>query len=336
MTHLPAHPATPPSHRLAEGPFWDPPTERLLWVDIDDGAVRTGRLLPGPAAPTGSGVRAPGHGTGPEIEIGSTLRVDTTVGAVVPGPGGTLLVAGATHLGLVGPDGTRTAGPEILPTGEHRRLNDGACDPAGRFLVGSMSLAGDSEQEVLRRLEDDGSVTTLDDDLALSNGLTWSPDGATLYSVDTLRGVVHARGYDVATGAVGPRRTHLRLDDELPDGLCTDEAGNLWVAVYGAGQVRCFTPDGALLHTVDVGPAATTSVAFAGRDLGTLVVTTAADAPGTEPHHAWAGALLTVDVAGATGLHGLPVPAWNGRGLRRAAPDADASTPGPAPHEKEH
>ena len=99
------------------------------------------------------------------------------VGAVALTRDESLLVAGQEGLLLLGPDGTFSDLTRIIPEGAQRRLNDGNVDPAGRFVVGSMSLAGPSEQETLVRLEHNGSVTTLDDDLTLSNGITWSADG---------------------------------------------------------------------------------------------------------------------------------------------------------------
>jgi sugar lactone lactonase YvrE len=298
MTTLAAHPANPTVHLLAEGPVWDAPRRRALWVDIDAGDVLTGELR------------------GPDVRITDRLHVDDTVGAVVPADDGRLLVAGRTRLFVVGADRTPRPGPEVLPPDPRRRLNDGACDPAGRFLVGSLSRPERTPYEVLRRLGDDGTLTTLDDDLTLSNGLAWSPDGRLMYSVDSVPAVVWAREYDPATGETGPRREHLRLRDGLPDGLCADAAGNLWIAVFGAGQVRCYAPDGRHLHTVEVPAPNTTSVAFVGPALDTLLITTASVELDAErlAAHPRSGQLFTAGVGAATGVRGLPSAGWNGRG----------------------
>jgi sugar lactone lactonase YvrE len=213
------------------------------------------------------------------------------------------------------PDGSRREVCRVLPAHSGRRLNDGACDPAGRFLVGTLSLGDPTGRETLHRIEDDGSLTTLDDDLTLSNGLAWSPDGAVMYSVDTLAGVVRARPYDPVTGAPGPRTDLLHVEAGWPDGMRVDVDGNLWVAIWGGGQVRCLSPGGTLLHVVEVPAPNVTAVAFAGPDLGTLVITTAsvglsdtalADSPAS-------GRLFTVEVGEALGVRGLPTTPWNGR-----------------------
>ena len=279
-------------HRLAEGPVWDATARLLRWVDIEAGEVLRGTLA---------------HG---DVTVTGATRVDRTVGAAVPGPDGTLLVAAATALVTLGPDGSRTEGPHLVGT-PTRRLNDGACDPAGRFVVGTLGLSGPSGTETLVRLEHDGSVTTLDDDLGQSNGLGWSPDGRTLYSTDTAVSRIWRRPYDPATGAVGAREVHLEVDG-LPDGLAVDETGDLWVAVWGAGQVRRYGPDGRVRAVVEVPAPHTTSVAFAGEDLDVLVITTAT--AGLTPDDAASfpdsGRLFTA----VPGVRGRPTTPWAGPG----------------------
>ncbi|GAA3340874.1 hypothetical protein GCM10020358_30050 [Amorphoplanes nipponensis] len=216
---------------------------------------------------------------------------------------GELLVAGAQTL-LTNPQ-TR-----IVPAGERRRLNDGACDPAGVFLVGTLALDDPRGTEILVRVERDGSLTTLDDDLNLSNGLAWSPDGTLLYSIDSVPGLVRVRSYDAATGAVGPRREWLRIADGLPDGLCVDAEGHLWIAIWGAGEVRRFTPDARPAGVVTVPAPHTTSVAFAGPGLNRLLITTATAHLSASRLAAYplSGRLFLADV----GVAGLPVTPWAG------------------------
>lgn len=298
MSTMTARPADDERHLLAEGPVWDAAGRRVLWVDIEAGDVLTGSLRDGKVEPQGR------------------IHVDSTVGAVVPGPDGVLLVAGGTGLFTITADGEARPLAAVLPDGSGRRLNDGGCDPAGRFLVGSLRLDGRSDREVLVRLEDDGSLTTLDSDLTLSNGLAWSPDGTVLYSVDTHARVVRVRDYDVATGASGPPRPLLQVDDGFPDGLTVDADGNLWLALWAAGQVRCYSPDGAVRHVVEVDAPQTSSVAFVGDDLTTLLITTASTGMDAEQlaAHPGSGLLFTADVS-PWGIRGLPMPPWNGRAL---------------------
>jgi sugar lactone lactonase YvrE len=293
-----ATPATGERFRLGEGPLWDAPRNRLLWVDIEGGVVLGGVL------------------DGDSIAVTDKTGFGGMVGAVTVAEDGTLLVAAQEHLVVLYPDGRREDGPRVVPAGAARRLNDGKTDPAGRFLVGTLSLAGPSEREVLVRLEADGDLTVLDHDLALSNGLAWSSDGRWMFSVDSLRGTVSVRDYDLETGAVGPRRVHLRIDGGLPDGIAMDAADHLWVAVRGGGEVRRYAPDGTLVDRVETGAPHTSSVAFAGEDLRTLVATTATSEL-TEAQlraHPDSGRIFTVPAD----VPGLPVAPWQGPAAGRS------------------
>jgi sugar lactone lactonase YvrE len=288
--------ATDEVFQLAEGPVWDPARQRLLWVDILGGAVLAGAL------------------DGDRIQVLGGHRFECMVGAVAVAQDGTLLVAAQERLVVVGTDGSREDGPRVVPAGEPRRLNDGGPDPAGRFVVGTLALDGDSDREVLVRLEADGSLTELDGDLTLSNGLAWSADGRRMYSVDTLRRTVFVRDYDPATGAVGERRVHLRLAEGSPDGIALDAEEHLWIAVHGLGEVRRVAPDGTVVDRLAVPAPHTTSVAFAGEDLRTLVVTTAYGelAEDERRAHPDSGRLFTARVD----VPGLPVPPWAGLDAR--------------------
>lgn len=278
------------TYELAEGPVWDAAAQRLFWVDITEGHVHTGELV------------------GDEIRPVETRRVDRTVGALALASTG-LLVAGHHDVLLVAPAGTTTVA-RLVPEGQRRRLNDGKCDPAGRFLVGSLSL-GEAGAESLWAVDPEHGVTVLDDDLELSNGLAWSPDGAALYSVDTTPGLVYVRSYDVRTGRCGERRVAFRVPDGSPDGMCMDTDGHLWVAVWGAGEVRRYTVDGDLLAVVTVAAPHTSCVAFAGPRLDRLVVTTAREGLSAKDldDHPASGSLFLADV----GARGLPTPVWPGR-----------------------
>jgi sugar lactone lactonase YvrE len=266
------------AYGLSEGPLWDPPGERILWVDINAGDVLAAAL----------------HG-GTVGDVQTLAHLDQTVGAAALAADGRLLIAAARS--LIAPGSVAA----LIDESTDSRLNDGACDPAGRFLVGSLALDDRTGQECLYRLEHDGTVTVIDDDLTLSNGLAWSPDGRVLYSVDTTPALVFARGYDVASGACGERRVLLEIGDGAPDGLCVDADGNLWIAIHGAGEVRCHAPTGERLATVTVANPYTTSVAFVGPDLDTLLITSASADERTPGGHLYTA---------RAGARGLPATPW--------------------------
>ncbi len=287
--------ATRERYQLGEGPVWDPARGFVWWVDISAHQVLAGRLSDGAIA----------------VEASSCLR--QTVGAVAPGEGGEVIVAARHDLLALAPGSgaTRRLASVLDPDGASR-LNDGATDPEGRYLVGSLNLESD-ESRIERLVRWDprtGVVDTLDDDLTLSNGLAWSPGGTILYSVDTLRRVIFRRDYDAESGACGPRSVLLELSDAIPDGLTVDAEGALWLALWGAGEVRRYTPTGSLVGGVRLPVPNTTCPAFVGPDLRTLVVTTATDGltPEQLAEYPESGRLFAVDV----GVQGLPTPLVRG------------------------
>ena len=309
MIAFQATPLSDDAYVLGEGPVWDSLRQRLLWVDIIAGKVFAGRLDP--------------------FTIDQEWSFDGMVGAVAVSAEGALLVAEQETLTRVDPDGGRTPLARVLPAGGGSRLNDGAVDPEGRFLIGSMSLTDvtGATGELLARFEG-GKLITIDHDLTLSNGLAWVGDR--LYSIDSIPRVIYGRDYpkgprpkgpgpnDPApngphpngprpTGPrpTGPREELFRVAGGLPDGMCADRDGNLWIAVHGAGRVECRTPAGDLRAVVELDSPQPTSVAFAGPGLDILVITSATE--GLDPVPPNAGRIFTCRVHTA----GLPTPYWN-------------------------
>ncbi|WP_051781800.1 MULTISPECIES: SMP-30/gluconolactonase/LRE family protein [unclassified Streptomyces] len=296
--HLTALPCAPVPGRLTEGPVWHAGRADLLWVDITAGLVHRARLV---ARDDDSGL--------PDLGPRTTVGFDRPVGAVAPCASGGLVVAAGTSFLRVDEAGvvTEFAHPAIPDDGTPRRMNDAKCDPAGRLLAGTMAYDATPGAGTLYRLDPDGTVTTVLSPVTISNGLGWSPDGRLVYYADSPTRRVDVFDHDPATGALSARRTFADTGPAgLPDGLAVDTEGRVWVAVWGAGQVRAYTPDGALHAVVTVPASQVSSCAFAGPDLDLLMITTAADGLtaeqlAAEPH---AGRLF-VCRPGATGL---PVP----------------------------
>ena len=155
-------------------------------------------------------------------------------------------------------------------------MNDGGVDPAGRFLAGTMGLDERPGAGSLYRVDLDGSVHTVLTDLTISNGIEWTADGRTVYLADSGAATVRAYAYDVRTGEFGADRVFLDLsaDDGPPDGMTIDDQDHLWVALWGAGQVRRYSPAGEQVAVVRVPTANTSSCAFAGPSLDQLVIST--------------------------------------------------------------
>ncbi|GAB7006963.1 SMP-30/gluconolactonase/LRE family protein [Nocardioides sp. AN3] len=281
--------ATQRPHYLAEGPIWDPIRSVVLWVDIMDGAVYTGRL-------TDQG----------RIDAQDRIEFPDTAGAVAIAATGDLLVAGTHRLYYRSPGGDIEAGRQLID-GHLRRFNDGKPDPSGRMVLGTK---GPTSSERLFRIDAGETATVLDEDLTLANGLAWSSSGRRLYTIDTLTNRIFVRDYDPETGSAGTRTLLTVLNEGHPDGMTTDAQDHLWVAVWGAGCVLRLSPEGEIIGRVDVPAPHTSCPVFAGPDLDTLVITTATEDLDTSQQQRFplSGRLFTFK----PGVTGNPPHLWSG------------------------
>jgi sugar lactone lactonase YvrE len=156
------------------------------------------------------------------------------------------------------------------------RLNDGYVDAAGRLWFGTMDDNAREPTGSLYRY-DGQRLERMDPGYVITNGPAMSPDGRVLYHVDTLGQCVFAFDVDAAGGLSG-KRVFLTIAEPgvYPDGPAVDRAGNVWLALYGGWGVRCYSPGGKLLGTIEIPAAQCTKAAFGGPDLQTLYITTAA------------------------------------------------------------
>ena len=261
-----------------EGPVWSERWGGLRWVDMLAGDVLS-------LEPDGEVTR---RHVG---DVAAALRPRTQGGAVI---------AVERGFALEGPDGT------IEYLGEHWsdegvRMNEGGCDPDGRFYAGSMAYDQSPGAAALYRLDPDRSVHLVLDDVTVSNGLEWSPDGSRAYYNDTATHSVTVFEYDRESGLTGGR-LFADVAPNRPDGLTVDAQGGVWVALSDGAAVRRYSPDGALDQVVELPPKKVTACTFGGPDLDQLFITTSREglAPGDDP---LAGSLFRADV----GVGGLPV-----------------------------
>uniref|UniRef100_A0A8C0ZNX8 Regucalcin n=1 Tax=Castor canadensis TaxID=51338 RepID=A0A8C0ZNX8_CASCN len=252
-------------HRMAECPVWEEEMGQLVYVDIHAKTVCRWN-------PVSREVQA----------VGLSHRV----GCVALRHKGSYVVASGTCLGLLDWGTRQVQWLAWLDRDKpHNRFNDGKVDPAGRFVAGTMpepSAPGvwEPRQGSLYSLHADYSVVRHLDRLGIPNGLDWSPDHRTFYHVDSLEYCVRAYDYDVQTGGIENPRLLYRLQEDqgMPDGLCVDTAGTLWVACIDAGRVIRLDPEtGTRLCTVEMPVSRVTSCCFGGPDYSELYVTSAAD-----------------------------------------------------------
>lgn len=271
---------------LGECPVWDPEQQSLLWVDILAGEVH--RYRPG----------------GEDTVV---LKLDVPIGAVAPRAGGGLVLAAGRGFALHTKETTWLGS---VDRGE--RMNDGKCDPAGRFWAGTMIDESSPGKAGLYRLETDGRIVPVLGSVTLSNGLGWSPDGGTMYYIDTPARTVDAFDFDLDTGVIANRRVlvDLRQAEGRPDGLTVDSEGAIWVAMARGWSVRRYDARGALDRVIRLPAQKVTSCTFGGPALDELYITTARDGLTSEAlaGQPYAGALFRF----RPGVAGLPPNPYRG------------------------
>ena len=239
--------------KLAEGPRWDAAARRLLWVDIEGCKLHV-------------------------VEGGEdrAIGLEAMVCAAAPTSGGAVLVALADRLVLVdlADESVRTL--VRLPHGPALRSNDGACDAAGRFWIGTMALDQTPGAGALYRY--DGTLQRVLDGVTLSNGIGWTRDDTQMYYIDSPVQRVDLFGFELASGRVDDRRPFVSIDesDGIPDGLTVDDEGGVWVALYGGSCIHRYDESGRLDAVLEVPAENVTSCCFGGDDGRSLFVTTAA------------------------------------------------------------
>lgn len=198
-------------------------------------------------------------------------------------------------------NGTLTRLDELW-TSDEVRMNEGSCDPDGRFYCGSMSRNKRPGAGTLYRLDPDLSVTVVLANVTISNGLEWTKDGSRAFYNDTATYSVSVFDYDSRAGLTN-RRVFVDLSSESkrPDGLTVDEHDGVWVALSNGSAVRHYTADGKLDEVIEVPVKKVTACTFGGPQLDQLFITTSREGvePGTDP---LAGSLFRALV----GVRGLP------------------------------
>ena len=235
------------------------------------------------------------------LEAGGTLarrHVGSVVAALRPRAGGGAVLALERGFALQDADGTLHPGTEVWrDTGV--RMNEGSCDPDGRFYCGSMAYDKTPGAASMYRFDPDGGIVCVLNGLTISNGLAWTLDGTRAYYNDTATHRVDV--FDYVDGELRNRRPCVDLSSEgaSPDGLTLDSEDGIWVALNGQGQVRRYTGSGELTATIDVPVKQVTACTLGGPDLDELYITTSREGlePDDEP---LAGAVFRahVDIAG--------------------------------------
>ncbi|MFD5516558.1 SMP-30/gluconolactonase/LRE family protein [Streptomyces sp. NPDC127066] len=286
---------------LGEGPTWDSRAGRLIWVDVLGSRIHTYD----PVSGRRTVLATEQHVGAAKPRTGGGLVVNLRDGVGLYGPAG----SGEPSAGAGGTDGAAPAGGsfrwlhrEPVPG---RRANDAAVAPDGSLWCGTMRYDEAPGGGTLSRIAPDGTVRTILDDVTVSNGTGWSPDGRRVYYVDSPTRRIDV--FDIGDDRLPvDRRPFATVGDGFPDGLTVDAEGGVWVALWDGGAVRRYTPDGELDRVLELPVRRPTACAFGGADLTDLYITTART--GLAAPHPMSGSLLVVPGAGK----GLPQPEFAG------------------------
>lgn len=284
------------AERLGEGAVWDCEDQKLWWVDITGGLIHC---------------YDPASGQNKEFSFGEP------VGCIARRDGGGLVVAAKSGFWFFDPHTghkTHILDPEAdIP---ENRFNDGTVDPAGRFWAGTMKDGGTPEKQGrFYLLDTDLSLSSMNKTVYTTNGMTFSPDGQTMYFSDSnkLTRSIWSCSYDIATGRPGPAELFFdtRQVAGRPDGGTVDAEGCYWMAGVGGWQIYRISPEGELLFTLDVPVEKPTKPMFGGQNLDVLYLTSIGFGltEGTEDSQPDAGGLFAIT---GLGVAGLPQPRFKG------------------------
>ncbi|SEO27174.1 Sugar lactone lactonase YvrE [Mucilaginibacter gossypiicola] len=245
--------------KLGEGAIWNIEKQCLYWVDIEGQTFNV---------------------FDPAKAVNRAYPTPKRIGTVVPVNAKLVLVA--LEDGIAALDLDSGAIRYQLNTDIHlshnKRFNDGKCDPAGNFWVGTLSMDGVGEVSSLYCIKGDFSLEEKVTGVSISNGIAWSLDGNYMYYIDTPTGEVVQYNFDAANSNLSQRKVIVKIPESMgyPDGMTIDNEGMLWVALWDGFGVARFDPaTGSLLQKIDVPAPKVTSCAFGSEGLDTLFITTA-------------------------------------------------------------
>ncbi len=240
----------------AEGPAWWASRKLLVWVDISHCLVNL---------------------FDPATSQNREITLPCPVGTAVVTTKDDLLCAtrdGYMRLNVDSGEITPLTDPESdLPD---NRFNDGKAGPDGRLYAGTMGKKGAGAFYVLER--DAQTFRKLFDGVTCSNGLAWNADHTQFYYIDTPTGRVDRFDFDKESGTLANRRPCIEIPKGHghPDGMCIDDEGMLWVAMWDGWGVRRYHPETAEeLAFIELPARNVTCPAFGGEGLDTLYITSA-------------------------------------------------------------
>lgn len=251
--------------RLAESAMWHAATRTMLWIDLLEPTLF--RHDPATGATTVVTVDLP-------APLGAIVATDDPDRLVVSARSGLSVIrlSGDVERTLTDPEAGRD---EIA-------YNDCKMDRFGRLWIGTHHVPETEPRGVLWCLPPEGAPRIADAGFPVSNGPAVSPDGRRLYFNDSVGRRTFVHDLDPDDPLPRNRRLFVAHENGLPDGATVDAEGGVWIAFWAGGRVARFAPDGRETMSIALPCPNVTSVAFAGDDLATLLITTAREGMSAE------------------------------------------------------
>lgn len=243
---------------LGEGPYWHADRQSFFWVDIENGKLFQHQVESGQT---------------------TTFTFPHRLAVVLEGKGDQLILGLDRKLARFDLKTEELEWlTEVEPDFPLHRFNDGKVDAKGRLWIGTLSTKFTEGAGSLYCIDESLTPKKMLGDLTISNGMAWAADHRTFYFIDTPTRQIKAYTFDLESGKIEFDRIAIAVPEELgmPDGMCIDREGMLWVAHYGGAGVYRWNPaSGELLEKIALPVPHVTSCAFGGEQLDTLLITTA-------------------------------------------------------------
>ena len=270
---------------IGEGPLWNPANHHLYWTDIPTGRMFWLNTITGEHNQFYNG----------RVVGGFTIQRDGNLLLFMDR--GTVAILEQGKLSYLIPD---------IPTEKENRFNDVVADPVGRVFCGTMPSNMDRLNERLGRLyrlDTDGSMTLILDEICNPNGMAFTPDHTQMYYTDSLMQKIYIFDYNIKNGTLSNQRVFVDTHENngLPDGLTVDSNGYVWSAQVMSSCLIRYSPQGDEVQRVAIPTSAVTSLTFAGKDCTDIYVTTAGGSNKTG-NLSRAGALYQLNL----GIKGIP------------------------------
>ena len=259
---LPPEPVADFACRCGEGPLWHEGEQVLYWVDIPTGRV----LRYDPNANNG-------RGTSEQVWAG-----DEVGGLTLQADGSLLLFLARGAIKIRKPNGDMETVIDEIEGEQTTRFNDVIADPEGRVFCGTMPTR--ERKGRLYRLEHDGSLHIVRENVGCANGMGFTPDRKRMYFTDTPTRYIVRFDYNTQTGALTNESVFATVSPDaghgVPDGMTVDKSGDVWSARWGGSRLVCHDQNDGREKAILPFPCPKVSSAlFAGPNYSDLYVTTA-------------------------------------------------------------